>query len=173
MTIEEISHSICSPLQQFDAVQVGSFPIGVDVPGSDVDIVCCFADQLAFIEYVNHHFSHFGGYVQKMVTSRGVESVVCRFVAFGANIEIFAQKTPVRLQYAWRHMVVEERLLRLGGVEFRNRVMALRKAGMKTEQAFASALQLQGDSYEAINTLCDATDHHLISLISRAAANTM
>ena len=168
MTLEELSRSICRSLRQFDAEQAGSLPIGLSVPGSDVDIICCFSDQATFIEHVTRQFSHMEGYSVKCINSKGSECVVCRFVDAGINIEVFGQKTPVRLQYAWKHRVVEERLLRLGGADFKGKVMAFRLTGMKTEQAFAAALQHDGDIKALLLSLFDASDQELVSLITRA-----
>jgi hypothetical protein len=37
-------HRLMEPLQEYDPVLVGTFPIDIDVPGSDLDIICCVAD---------------------------------------------------------------------------------------------------------------------------------
>ncbi len=69
------------------------------------------------------------------------------------SVEVFAQALPVVAQHGFRHMVIEGRLLVIGGDALRQRVVALKRAGMKTEPAFARILELPGDPYEAVLTL--------------------
>lgn len=52
-------------------------------------------------------------------------------------------------------MLVEYKLLQQHGEDFRQQVVALKKAGIKTEPAFAKLLQLPGDPYEALLQLAD------------------
>ena len=73
-----------------------------------------------------------------------------RFRFEGMVFEVFGQPVPVRRQNGYRHMVVEEMLLRRKGEEFRHRIVARKRAGEKTELAFAAELSLEGDPYEAL-----------------------
>jgi hypothetical protein len=61
-------------------------------------------------------------------------------------------------QTAWRHFLVERRLLELGGPVFRAAVACERAHGMKTEPAFAAVLRLEGDPYRALLYLEDGAD---------------
>jgi hypothetical protein len=69
---------------------------------------------------------------------------------------------------AWRHLIVERRLLALGGRGFRTAVLALRQRGMKTEPAFAASLGLKGDPYLALLDLREQSDQSLISVLLAA-----
>jgi len=85
----------------------------------------------------------------------------------GIPVEVFGQQTPVHEQYARRHIQVEHRLLTFGGDNFRKQIRSLRSKGLKTEHAFAEALHLKGDAYEAMLLLYNEPDQVLKHLIKR------
>jgi hypothetical protein len=67
-------------------------------------------------------------------------------------------------------MIIEGRLLCLGAsVSLRERVVALRQAGLKTEPAFAKLLALAGDPYAALLELESQSAAQLTALLARAA----
>ena len=53
-------------------------------------------------------------------------------------------------QYAYRHMIVEARLLKIGGPAARPAIRRLKREGRKTEPAFAHYFDLEGDPYETL-----------------------
>lgn len=83
-------------------------------------------------------------------SSGGRSALVCSFRACGVEIEVFAENVPATRQNGYLHMITEYELLRTCGSRLRDRVMELKLAGLKTEPAFAVALDLPGDPYEAI-----------------------
>lgn len=93
------------------------------------------------------------------------ESNVASFRVLGWDMEIFGSRIPVAEQPAWRHFDVEKRLLSLGGQRLRDVVMRFRAAGMKTEPAFATALGLAGNPYDALLSLQMLGDDQLRSII--------
>lgn len=84
---------------------------------------------------------------------RTVPTLVCRFECEQFPVEIFCQATDPKKQLAYRHMVIEYRLLQQGGDELKRKVMELKMLGIKTEPAFALILGLAGDPYEALLAL--------------------
>ena len=52
-------------------------------------------------------------------------------------------------------MVVEARLLELGGDPARQAIRRLKQSGLKTEPAFARYFQLEGDAYQVDLRLID------------------
>ena len=151
--------NIMEILQPYEPLLAGSIPIAIDVDKSDLDIICQVQDFDEFEQLVVRHFGqqpqfsvHRGMQPQQPTTTTSTDAyILAKFQATHFEIEIFGQNRPVSQQNAYRHMVVEYRLLQQHGEEFRRRVVALKKeAGVKTELAFAQVLGLAGDPYEAL-----------------------
>lgn len=139
-------------LAEHDPRIVGTLPLEIDVPGSDIDIVCHAEDPGAIaplIWPVIEQCAEAACY-QWQGADR---ALVCRFFAYGWPFEIFASTVPTGDQPGWRHFDIERRLLALGGDAFRAAIRAARARGLKTEPAFAEALGLAGDPYAALLAL--------------------
>ena len=148
-------------LAPFTPALVGTFPLGLQVEGGDIDIACCgdlTAIAAALAPYVTAQIAN--------------DRLVAAFEHDGLPIEVFAQATPVHEQAGFRHMIVEGRLLAIGGVTLRLQVIAAKRAGRKTEPAFAHVLGLTGDAYAAILALEDATIEELRALVARCAESS-
>lgn len=88
------------------------------------------------------------------------------FEVEGLAVEVFGQALPTACQNAYRHMVIEARLLALGGAALRQQVLARKASGVKTEPAFAQMMGIAGDPYYALLALeaCgDATPATLVA----------
>ncbi|KHL25965.1 phage capsid protein [Croceibacterium mercuriale] len=151
-------------LAEFYPHVVGTPPLGLDLPTSDIDVVCFAPDADAFTCVVWNTFGTQAKFRmwQKIKLDR---PVVASFSAAGWTIELFGQASPILEQYGWRHFLVEQRLLTLGGEIFRAAVMAWRNKGMKTEPAFAAVLGLHGDPYQALLNLEGCSDMELTALL--------
>ncbi len=136
----------------------GTVPIGLDLANSDLDIICAAEDLIGFEQVVVPVYAHHPGFGCKRRIWQGHPSVVVNFDTSLFPIEIFAQTLPVTEQNAFRHMLIEDRLLRLGGEAARTAIMALRRAGMKTEPAFAAHFRLTGDPYAELLRLSRLDD---------------
>nr|WP_314073303.1 DUF4269 domain-containing protein [uncultured Roseococcus sp.] len=145
----------------------GTPPLGLDLPSSDIDILCHAPDAAAFTLAAWEAFGGYSGFLIRQWTGAD-RPVVCNFTAQGWPFEIFGQALPVDRQQGWRHFLVERRLLEWGGPAFRSAVMAARSEGAKTEPAFAAALRLPGDPYEALLTLEAGPDDALRRLLGAA-----
>lgn len=141
---------------------VGTFPLEIEVEGSDLDIVCRADDLLEFRHLVEKEFGDFSGFSVKI--SGGSDVLTCNFRAGGFPVEIYASAQSPLLGNGYRHMRVEYRLLSLFGESFRDKIIAFKKAGMKTEPAFARVLELEGDPYRAVLMLEGLPDDRLKSL---------
>ncbi len=148
-------------LGAFDPHVAGTPPLGLDLPDSDIDVLCHAPDAATFAELVWTCFGALEGFALRQWTASG-RPVIATFRAHGWTFEIFAAAESVARQAGWRHFLIERRLLALGGAAFRNRVMALRRQGAKTEPAFAAALGLDGDPYAALLALEPLTTEALI-----------
>lgn len=139
-------------LAAFDPRIAGTFPLGLDLPGSDIDVVCHAADLDAFAKAVWQHFAACEGFALWQ-WSRPPHAVIAGFRLAGVPFEIFGSPEPVDEQAGWRHFLIEQALLELGGAALLQAVRAERARGAKTEPAFAKVLGLDGDPYVAMLAL--------------------
>ena len=137
-------------LRAYSPLLVGTIPIGIDVQTSDLDVVCEARDLVAFERRVSEAFGQRVGFRIRRKSIKGVPSVVANLLHRGFEVEIFGQPQPVTEQHAYRHMVVEARLLAIGGEEARREIRRLKGAGLKTEPAFARYFGLTEDPFEAL-----------------------
>ena len=145
-----IKHSIPEKLKSYTPILVGTIPINIDIEGSDLDVICEYQNKAQFTGHLQAHFSSLPEFELTEVTVNGQETILANFMADGFEIEIFGQPVPVKLQYGYRHMIVEHELLQRKGEAFRQEIISLKKQGYKTEPAFAKALGLTGNPYEEL-----------------------
>ncbi|SFH29238.1 DUF4269 domain-containing protein [Pontibacter chinhatensis] len=145
-----LKYEVMQKLAPFDPLLAGTIPIGIDVAQSDLDIICCWKSKTDFRQALLLHFSACPGFVLRERAIRGQESIVASFWLDDFEVEVFGQSTPSREQHAYRHMLVEYKLLQKYDEPLRQQVVHLKKQGVKTEPAFARLLNLPGDPYEAL-----------------------
>jgi hypothetical protein len=153
-------------LSAFDPVLAGTIPLDVDIPGSDLDIVCYATDVEVFARHLHDTFGHCTAFVLQRTVIDGLPTVIGQFSSQGFPVEIFGQPRPVTEQHAVRHMVVEERLLRHGGAEVRRQIRRLKGQGLKTEPAFAVVFRLPGDPYQTLLQLAELGEDELVSVLT-------
>jgi hypothetical protein len=122
--------SVLGALAQFNPRIAGTPPLGLDLPGSDIDVLCFAPDAHAFAAAVWHNFSSAPAFTAKQLT-RTPRPVVASFEVAGWRIELYGEAIPVEQQRGWRHFAVEQRLLALGGEDLPVAVLALRGQGMQ------------------------------------------
>jgi hypothetical protein len=137
-------------LAAFDPVLTGTYPIGIYLPGSDLDIVCEYVRPEHFETVLKISFSHYEDFEFHKKTIRGLESQIARFTSDGFRFEVFGQQQAVDDQYAYRHMIREYEILNTKDENFRKQVLALKQKGLSTEEAFASLLGIEGDPYNGL-----------------------
>ena len=151
-------------LAAYDPRIAGTPPLGLDLPGSDIDVLCFAPDAHAFTDTVCRNFSNAPGFMARQQV-RAPRPVVASFEVAGWRIELYGEAIPVDRQRGWRHFVVERRLLALGGEGLRAAVLAHRGKGLKPEPSFAATLGLSGDPYLALLDLGVQDDETLVSLL--------
>lgn len=156
---------ILETLRPYSAILAGTIPLGIELPESDLDIICQCEDVKIFEEFLINNFGNLPNFQSYKTSVRGQESVVARFQTLDFDFEVFGQTTLVDHQFAVVHMIIEERLLRLGAPGFESEIRKLKQSGIKTEPAFAQCLKLPGDPYEALYNLAKLTDQQLTQLI--------
>lgn len=162
-----VAAEVCAELAPFDPTPIGTPPLALDLPDSDIDIACHAPDPVAFIDHLTRRFEREDGFVLHQWPDRG-RPVIARFRREGWPIEIFGAIDPVAMQLGHRHFVIERRLLALGGAALRAAVLDRRRAGAKTEPAFTQVLGLTGDPYAALLALEPLADHDLVARIVAA-----
>jgi hypothetical protein len=156
-----------STLAEFDPHLAGTLPLGVDLPTSDLDILCHAVEPDLFAAALWAAYSGETDFSlrQRIGTDR---PVVASFSAHGWPFQFFGHQKPVTEQNGWRHFLAERRLLKLGEATFRAAIMSERARGAKTEPAFATVLKLKGDPYLAVLDLERCDDTYLRDLLVRA-----
>ena len=159
-------HALLPRLAAHDPVLVGTFPLDLTVPGSDLDIICEVADWVVF-ERTLAGFAACSQYELRRASTTE-PALVASFELDGLPVELFGQARPTAHQNGYRHLVVEARLLAVGGAALRQQVLALKASGVKTEPAFAHVLGLPGNPYHALLALEAYDEATLLALVAEA-----
>ncbi len=154
-------------LAGFDPHIAGTPPLGLDLPTSDIDILCHCSDAAALAGTLWDIFCDADGFSIRQWVGEG-RAVVAGFEMHGWPFEIFGQAVAVAEQDGWRHFLVERRLLAMGGEGLRSAIMRARHSGAKTEPAFAVVLGLAGDPYRALLDLEILPDDALATVVEIA-----
>lgn len=149
-----------------DTGLAGTFPLDIAVDGSDLDILVQADDPFSMAPILDAAFGHQPAYACRPATVADGPALVAAFILDDLPVEIFVQSLPVERQMAWRHMLVEARLLAIDP-SLRPAIRALKQAGIKTEPAFARLLTLPGDPYQALLSLEPMDDGALAGLLSQ------
>ena len=157
--------ALLDTLRPFDPALVSTTCLNLDVQGSDLDVICEVRSPSAFEKIVREAYAEYSRF---HVDKREDDTRVARFDTPAFPVEIFAAPQPVERQYAWRHLGVMKRLLRLAP-SLRPRVRDLKREGFATEAAFAALLDLPGNPYDALLTLEGKTNDQLARLVRNTA----
>jgi hypothetical protein len=160
-------HAVLPKLHAYNPRLVGTFPLDITVAGSDLDIICEVHDFAEFSQHVGQHFSQRPAYEAQRLQLADIPSLVISFYLDEFEIEVFGQPLPTEQQVGYRHMIVEARLLAVGGQALRNKIIALKTSKLKTEPAFAQLLALPGDPYQALLALETNSSQQLLQLIRK------
>jgi hypothetical protein len=154
-------------LADFDPVLAGTFPLDIQIEGSDLDLLC-YAPNLHQLEQVlAQNYARLPNFILYRQWIRGQSAVISRFDCYGFTMEVFGATSPIEQQDGFRHLLIEHRLLEIGGAILRERVRSFKRKGLKTEPAFAQVLHLSGNAYEALLDLEQRSDEQLKQLVLR------
>lgn len=155
----EVQQAAYHVLQQYNVMEIlspytpiltGTIPIDIDIEGSDLDIICEVNDFSAFERLLRSEFGDFQDFILTNKIVNRIRRMKANFQLEQFEVEVFGQPIPVTKQNAYRHMVIEDRILRLYNEDFRKQVRSLKRKGYKTEPAFAMLMDLEGDPYESL-----------------------
>ncbi|MDQ0637445.1 hypothetical protein QF042_001010 [Pedobacter sp. W3I1] len=141
-------NKVLEKLSPYHPILVGTIPINIDIENSDLDIICEVSDNNKFIDKLDALF----GSEKDFTISESTEfnAIKATFLMGGFEIELFGQNIPTTQQNAYRHMLVEYKILLGKGEKFRQDIIDLKNQGYKTEPAFARLLGLNGNPYEEL-----------------------
>ncbi|MGI9199459.1 MAG: DUF4269 domain-containing protein [Woeseiaceae bacterium] len=154
---------ILRALAEFEPTVIGTPPLGIDIESSDIDIACTAKDLNRFKSDVTKRFGHESVFCTEDLQRFTDPAVRIAFWTSNWEIELFCQAIPIREQWGVRHFLIEKRLLELRP-SLRDKVIDLKRSGLKTEPAFAALLKLEGDPYEAMLKLEILSDEELGAL---------
>lgn len=140
-------YNVFEKLSNFSPILAGTIPIGIDIDGSDLDIICevdlifeeDFLDEIMFSKLIP---------LENMATVENIilndeKCIVINFMLEEFPIEIFAQNKPTTQQNAYLHMIAEYKILQEKEEDFKQKIIELKKKGIKTEPAFGMLLNLE------------------------------
>lgn len=142
-----VKHHVLEKLAAFDPILTGTIPINIDIPESDLDIICYWEDIDEFMISIGKSFAKEQDFSLRKETINEQATVIANFWMDDFEIEIFGQNIPTIEQNAYQHLLVEYQILQQKGESFRQKVIELKKNGIKTEPAFAQLLGLADDPY--------------------------
>jgi uncharacterized protein len=134
-------------LAPFDPLVAGTFPLGIHTKKSDLDIVV-MGQNLNEVRDLIKAQKAWGDIEIKRYRVNDLETLLINFTFEDVPFEIFSQGRPPVKQQAYRHFLIEERLLKYYGPKLTDRIRDLRRQGLKTEPAFALTLGLENDPYK-------------------------
>lgn len=143
------SLGIMENLAEYNPILCGTFPLEIDIVGSDLDIIMEVFDFLPYEKRVETLYGGKENFNIKKLLIREVPVIKANFIFDGFEFELFAQPQSVKEQYAYLHMIIEDSLMK----QFPNirvEVIQLKMQGFKTEPAFCKVLGLEGDPYESL-----------------------
>lgn len=138
---------IFDKLKKYNPILAGTIPIDIDLPESDLDIICECSNHEEFRNEITRLFSNYSNFKINKIIQNGIESSIANFYYSDFEIEIFAQNIPTHKQNAYKHMLIEHSLLLENGPKFKNEIIKLKSQGFKTEAAFAKILNIKGNPY--------------------------
>lgn len=153
---------ILEHLKDYSPIVVGTIPLGIDIPSSDLDIVCEFDTTKEGLEEIL--IAYYGDFDHFTITQMGIDAYAYNFWLDDCEIEVYASKVPTERSNSYRHLLIGNRLIALYGNKFKEKVVELKKAGYRTERAISKLLNLDGEVYEDIFVIEDYSDEELLAL---------
>ncbi|EKP0309896.1 DUF4269 domain-containing protein [Aeromonas veronii] len=145
-----------------DLALVSTLAIGLDRPGSDLDILCQHPDPAAFaatLEAQGWQASVKGDNIWLLERTFSCLDQSCAVSGSDKSeaswpLELYVTPAPIETLNGWRHLTLMAALLERFGDAFYREVLRLRlEEGLKGEAAMCRLLGLAGDPYEALLTL--------------------
>lgn len=140
-------YQIFEKLKDYSPILAGTIPIEIDIEESDLDIICevdlnfeeDFLEEVSFKKIVPAETE----VTVENIMIENEKAIVINFRLEEFSIEIFGQNRPATKQNAYLHMIAEYKILQEKGEDFKQKIIKLKKQGIKTEPAFGILLNLE------------------------------
>ena len=142
--------NIIEQLKQFSPILVGTFPLGINIETSDIDIIGATNDFSGAFDYLVKNFSEFHDFKIQLNDQDQIKYILCSFWIKRFRIEIFLENKNPKEQIAYKHMLIEENILNQKDENFKQKIIDLKNKGLKTEEAFGLLLGLDGDPFQKL-----------------------
>lgn len=152
-------------LKEYNPILTGTIPIDIDIENSDLDIVCEVHNPQKFEQILIKEFGKFSEFTVATRLDDGIASTVCSFEYDGFIFEVFAQPIESTHQNAYKHMVVESRIMKIIGQRSKQEIRVLKRNGYKTEPAFRVYLRISENPYDFLKAMYEWNDNELIEYI--------
>ncbi|MFB3947770.1 DUF4269 domain-containing protein [Aeromonas veronii bv. sobria] len=145
-----------------DLALVSTLAIGLDRPGSDLDILCQHPDPAEFAAtFAEQGWQASAKGDNVWLLERTFSCLDQHFANSGSDkseaswpLELYVTPAPIETLNGWRHLTLMAALLQRFGDAFYQEVLRLRlEEGLKGEAAMCRLLGLAGDPYAALLTL--------------------
>ncbi|NMH86136.1 DUF4269 domain-containing protein [Flavivirga sp. Y03] len=134
-------------LKNYNPILTGTIPIEIDLPESDLDIICDCKNHSEFSKTLIEAFGNKSDFCIYSTKINGIKSTISKFKTKNFTFEVFGQNVPSEEQNAYKHMLIENWILKQKGLTFKEEIIKLKSSGIKTEPAFATLLGLKGNPY--------------------------
>ncbi len=138
------SSKILIIVQNYQPIVVGTIPIEIDIETSDVDIILKSDDFSETYKVLTESFSNYKNFKIDISTNN---VILCNFELDNFLFEIYVSTIETTKQNAYLHMIKEYEILQIENNSFKNRIIQLKKEGIKTEPAFCKLLNIEGNPY--------------------------
>jgi predicted metalloenzyme YecM len=161
-----VESQILTTFKDLNPLVAGTFPLGLSGKDSDLDVLV-FSNQLDDLsKRVQNHYRNFKDFSIEVKQKDSQRYLLANFSFGDVPFEIYACDVEPINQRAYRHFLIEERILSMGGVRAYEEVKSLLASGLKTEPAFAKLLGLLDDPYLALLEVQKWSPARLEKLIS-------
>jgi len=154
-------------LQDFSPVLTGLIPLGLEEESTDLDVL---VEAYDLDKFLLHAYRSLQQHVPLTIESLILDSVNTLIVTFRfekVTFNIVAKPMPVHQTTPYRHMLAMSRLLAVGGDQMRKGIRELKAEGLKTEQAFATYLRIEGNPYEVLFEFERASEEAIRHILSK------
>ncbi|MCL6217606.1 DUF4269 domain-containing protein [Zunongwangia sp. M21534] len=123
-------------LDEFHPVLTGTIPLDIAISSSDLDISCTVKNHDEFKQKLFKNYAEQSDFSFKTTSRFGETASICCFEGEHFKIEIFGQHLEVTQQNAYRHMIIDHKILKENDNNFSREIIKLKREGLKNRACF-------------------------------------